>query len=84
MIYSRRQNDQIVFLQSNAYPLVTLASHVEIACAVSDVSDLFILMQMFVEERLDFVLVYIAHGRGAYRNLISVLVAAFFGDCVHR
>ena len=50
MIYARRQNDQIVFLQSNAYPLVTLASNVEIACAVSDISDLFVLVQMFVEE----------------------------------
>lgn len=84
MIDTRRQNNQIVFLQPNPHPLVTLAPNVEVACAISDVSDLLILVEVLVEERLDFVLVYLAHGRGTDGNFISVPVAAVFGDAIYR
>ena len=54
MIYPRRQDDQIVLLEPDPDPIVTFRSDIEVASAVSDVSDLFIFMQVLVEEHFHF------------------------------
>lgn len=68
--------NQIVLLQPYANPIITLAPDIEESCAVSDVSDLLVLVQVFVEERLDLLLVDIAHLLWRYCDHIPVLVAS--------
>lgn len=82
MIYSGRQNDQIILLQLDAHPVVSCASHIEESLTVEDVSNLLVFMKVLVEERLHFVFVDIAHFLWRDCDLVSVLVAPFFGNGV--
>ena len=82
VINSRRQDNQIVFLESNAHPVIRLGANVEESLPVEDVADLFVFMEVLVEEHLDFFFVYGAHFVGADDDLVSVLVGAVLGDFV--
>lgn len=84
MVDASRQNDHVVLLQPDAHPVVVLAAHVKVAGAVADVSDLLVLVQMFVEEGFYFVFVHGAHGVRRHGDLVSVLVVTLFGDGVDR
>jgi hypothetical protein len=76
MIYPRRQHQQIILFQSNPYPLVPLAAHVEIPVPVQDVPDLLVLVQVLFEEHLDLVFVDGAHLVGRDGDFVAVLVGA--------
>lgn len=78
MVDARRQNDKIILLESDPDPVVTRRPDVEVSCAVSDVPDLFVFVQVFVEEHLHFGFVYLAHGLRRHRDLISILVLPLF------
>lgn len=72
----RRQNYQIVLLESDSDPIVIFGSDIEVAGAVTNISDLLIFMEVLVEEHLHLGLVHLAHGLRRDCDLISVLVAA--------
>ena len=74
--------DQIVFLQLNSNPLIAPTPHIKEARSVPDVPNLLVLMQMLVEERLDLLLVDIAHLLGRNGDYISVLVASLAGKLI--
>lgn len=78
-----RQDDQIVLLESDPDPVIALISDVEVACTVSDVSDLLVLMHVLIEKHLHFRLVNLTHGFWRDGNLISILVVALFGEHVN-
>ena len=68
------QNDQIVLLKSDSHPVIGLAANIEETLAIKNVPDLFVLMEMLVEEHLHLLLVHCAHLVRADDDLISVLV----------
>ena len=74
MINSSRHDHQIIGLKPDANPIVVLAADVKVAAAITDVPDLLVLVQMLVEEGLDFVLVVGQQRRGD-GDLVAVLVA---------
>ena len=77
MINPRRQNEQIPLLQPDPHPLlISLLPHIKIPGAIQDISDLLVLVHVLVEERLDLVLVDIAHCGRRDGDFIPVLVAA--------
>ena len=57
MIDPSRHNHQVTLLQPNSHPVVLLPTNVEISASAKDVPDLFILMQMLIEEVLYFLFV---------------------------
>lgn len=77
VIDSRGQNNQIILLQLDANPLVPLVPHIKVSFSIADISDFFVLMQVFIEEHLDFVFVNVTHLLRAHDNDIAVLVASF-------
>lgn len=77
------QDNQIVLFQSDAHPIVLLGADVEEALAVEDVADLFIFVEMLVEEHLHLLFVDCAHLFGGDGDFVAVLVGAAFGDFVH-
>jgi hypothetical protein len=82
MINSSRQNNQVILLQPYAYPVVRFASHIKEPFPIKNVSDLLIFMEVLVEKHFHFVVIDITHFVGRDYNLISILVAALFGNCV--
>jgi hypothetical protein len=82
MIDSRRHNHQVSPLQPDSDPRIFLSPHIKVAATTQYVSDLLVLVQMLVEERLDFLLVA-RQQIGRYLNLIAVFVGALGGDAVH-
>lgn len=76
------QDDQIILLQPDPHPLILLAPHIKEPLPIQDVPDLLILMQMFVEEHVHFLLIHVAHLFGRDGDLIPVLVGASVGDGV--
>jgi hypothetical protein len=82
VIDARRHDHQVVLVQLYPHPIVVLAPHVEEAAAVEDVSDLFVLMQMLVEEHLDLVFVDVAHSLWRDGDLVAVLVSPLLGNGV--
>ena len=78
VVDARRQDEQVVFLKPDPNPIVALRSDIEVTCAVPNVSDLFVFVQVFVKEHLHLRLVDLAHGLWGDCNLISVPVVALF------
>ena len=74
--------NQVVLLQLDADPLVALAPHVKKSSTVPDISDLLVLVEVLVEERLDLLLVDVAHLLGGDGDDIAVLVAPLGGQLV--
>ncbi len=82
VVDARRQDNQIPRLQPNPHPLVPLTPHIEIPRPALDIPDLFIFMQVLVEEGLHFRLVDLAHGSWGDGDYIAVLVGAGGGEGV--
>jgi hypothetical protein len=83
MVDARRQDEQIVLLELNTDPVVVFASNVEIPLAAPDISDLFIFVEMLVEEGLDFFFVNVAHLLWRDIDFIPVLIAPLLGKLVY-
>lgn len=62
MVDARRKADQVALLDQQPYPAVALASHIEEAGTLENVSDLLILVEMLVEECLDLAVIELSHG----------------------
>lgn len=63
MINARRHNHQITLFQPNPHPIITLASDIKVPSTFQNIPDLFILMQMLMEEVLHLLFV-VGEGRG--------------------
>lgn len=57
MIDTSRHNHQVTLLQRNPDPIVILASYIKVSAPVNDIPDLFILVQVLVEEVLDLLFI---------------------------
>lgn len=66
-----------MLVQLNPNPIIVLATYVEVPAAIQNISNLFILVKMLVEECLYFILVDVAHLLGRNGDLIAVLVPSF-------
>jgi hypothetical protein len=82
MVYPSGQNDQIILFKSNSNPVVALAPDIKVPCSVANPSDLFVLMQVFIEEHLHLRFVHFAHCAGTDSDLIAVLVRSLFGKVI--
>jgi len=83
MVDACRHDDQIILLQPNSNPVVTFVPYVEISCPVQNVADLFVFVQMLVEEHLHLLLIYVAHDLWRNGNFIAVLVRTLCSDSIH-
>lgn len=72
-----------MFLQLDPHPIIPLTPNIKIATAIQDVPDLFIFMQVLIEEHLDFLFINITHRRWGDRNLIAILVVTLRCEGVH-
>lgn len=82
MVDARRQDDQITLLQPDSDPIVALAPDIKETCAIENVSDFFVLVQVLMEKALHLLFVDVAHLLRRYGDFISVLVAALLCKCV--
>lgn len=82
MLCAANTHNQIILLQPYANPFITLTPYIEEPSPISNISDLFILMQMLIEEHLYFLLVNIAHLLRRDRDYIAILVASLCGELV--
>jgi hypothetical protein len=82
VIYTGWKDDHVVLLELDPHPVVILAPNVEIALAPPNVPNLLILVQVLVEKHLNLILIHFAHLLWRDNDLITVLVAALFGDLV--
>lgn len=78
------QDDQVVFLNQNADPMILAIADIEEALAVDDVSNLLVFMQMLHEEHLDLGVVVCAHALGGDDDLVPVFVGALRRDGIDR
>lgn len=81
MINSRRHNHQIALLQPQPNPGIVLAPNIKVTPTGENVSNLLVLVQVLVEEGLDFLLVARQQVGGDF-DLVAVLVGALGGDLV--
>jgi hypothetical protein len=82
MVNARGKNQEIILDQTNAHPVVILAANVKESFAIKNIPNLLVLMQMLVEERLDFFLVDVAHFLGRDGDFVAVFVAAVAGESI--
>jgi len=68
--------DQVILLQLYPNPLVALTSNIEESSTIPNISNLLILMQVFIEEHLDLFFIDIAHFLRGNRDYIAILVAS--------
>lgn len=80
---ARREDNQVVLFQADTHPLIAQAPHVKESLAVHDIPDLLVLVQVLVEEHLDFFFVHVAHLVGRDDDLVPVLVGALVGDLIN-
>ena len=66
---------QVAFLKLNADPVIILVPHIEISTTVEDIPNLFVLMQVLMEEGFDFAFISISKGGWRDGDLIPVLVS---------
>jgi hypothetical protein len=76
VIYTGWHYHQVVLLQLNSHPVIALAANIKEAATIQDVPNFLVLMQVFVEEHLHLLFIYVAHFRRGNGNLIPVLVVA--------
>lgn len=60
MVDASRKNDQVILLDIDADPFVPFAANIEVPIAVQNPADLFVFVQMFVEEHAHFLFVGVA------------------------
>ena len=82
MVDARRHDHEITLFERNAHPVVLLAAHIKVSAAVDDVADLFVLVQVLVEEGFDLLLV-VGECGGRDGDFVAVLVGAFGCDAVY-
>jgi hypothetical protein len=83
VIDARRHNHQIVLIERDPHPLIPPATHIEKAAPIHDIANLLVLVQVFLEESPDLLLVHTAHGGRRNRNLVAVPVAPRGRDGVY-
>lgn len=83
MVDARRHDGQITLFQPQTDPIVTLAPDVKVTRAIQDVPDLFVFVQVLVEEDFDFFFV-VWQGGGRDCDFVAVLVVAGRGEVVDR
>jgi hypothetical protein len=83
MVNPSRHDHEIVLVQLDPDPPIVLVAHVKVAAAVENVANLFVLVDMLVEEHLDLFLVDVAHGGRRDGDLVAVPVAPLSGEAVH-
>jgi len=83
VIDTGRYNNHIILFQLYPNPLVAFTSDIEETDAISNVSNLFVLMQMLVEKHLHLLLIDIAHLLRGDSNHIAILVAPLLRERVH-
>lgn len=76
MVDASGQDDEIIFVQEDTNPRVLFASDVKVSLTTADISNLLVFVQVLVEERLDFLLVHIAHLLGGHEDFVAVLVSS--------
>lgn len=81
MINPRGHNHQIALLQPQPNPSIVLAPDIKVPPTGENVSNLLVLVQVLVEEGLDFLLVARQQVGGDF-DLVAVLVGALGGDLV--
>lgn len=77
VVNASRHDHKIVLVKLDAHPIVILAPDIKVSAAINDIADLLVLVQVLVEERLDFVLV-VGQGGGRNGDLVAILVVALF------
>lgn len=82
MVDASGQDDEVALHQTDAHPFIIDTPHVKKAFTVKDVSNFFILMQVFLEERLHLVLVGRAHFLQRDDYFITIFVGAFGGNAI--
>lgn len=82
MVNARRKNQQIILDQTNAHPVIILATNIKEPFPVQNIPNLLVLMQMLMEKRLYFFLVNVAHFLGRDGDFVAVFVAAVAGESV--
>jgi hypothetical protein len=83
MIDARRHNHQVMFLQPDPHPIIILTPNIKITSTIQNIPNLFIFMQMLVEEVLHFLLVDLTHGGRRNGNLITVFVGPLRSQSVY-
>lgn len=78
MVDATWEDDQVTPLKPNPHPVISLTSNIKETCTVEDITNLLILMQVFMEETLDLLLIDVAHLLWRDGNFIPVLVVARF------
>lgn len=87
MINPRGHNHQISLFQFNPHPFVLFIADIEVASAIENVADLFVFVEMFVEEVFHFFFVVGEEGGGDF-DFVAVFVlpragyAVYFGEVV--
>jgi hypothetical protein len=76
MVNATGQDDQVSLLEPDPDPVVAFTSDIEEARTVENVPDLFVLVQMLVEEALHLLFVNISHLFRRDGDLVPVLVVA--------
>jgi hypothetical protein len=76
MVYAARQDNQVTLLEIDPDPVIGLAPDIEKPGTVEDVTDLFVLVQMLVEEALHLLFVDVSHLFWGDCDFIPILVVA--------
>jgi hypothetical protein len=76
MVNATGQDDQVALLEPDPDPVIGLTPDIEETRAIENVPDLFVLVQVFMEEALHLLFVNISHLFGRDGDLIPVLVVA--------
>lgn len=83
VVDASRQNNHIVLDKVDTNPLVLLSADVEVSLAIENVPNLFVLVKMLGEERLDLLFVDITHGGWRNTHLVAIPVSALRRNGIH-
>ena len=79
---ARWEDNQVVLFQADTHPLIGQTPYIKESFAIHDVPNLLVLVQVLVEEHLNFFFVHVAHLVGRDDDLVPVLVGALIGDLI--
>lgn len=83
MVYTGWHNEQVIRAHLDANPGVLLAPDIKVSVTVAYVTNLLVLMQVLFEERLDLILVCIAHCVWRHDNFIAIPITSVGCELVH-
>jgi len=81
VVNARRHDHEITLLEPQAHPVVILAPDIKVSSTGQNVADLFVFVQVLVEEGLHLLLVA-GEKLGRNLNLVAVLIVALGSDLV--